>query len=87
MRVELYGCPYVAETLSFNGSSMVWKNLTRPWRQSANTYTWDDNPNAQIQSQKDIFRFRFRTTEPDGILMYSRGTQNDFVALQLFHSR
>ncbi|CAG7823734.1 unnamed protein product [Allacma fusca] len=71
MRVELYGCDYVAETLSFNGTSMVWKNLTY----------------YPIQSRQDTIKFRFRTSDSNGILLYSRGTQGDYLALQIVENR
>jgi len=100
MRVELYGCDYgtyqkeikgglgikvnisdfdlfifncftVSQTLYFNGTSLVYRNLTY----------------HPIQSRKDVIKFRFKTAQPDGILMYSKGTQSDFFALQLVDNR
>ena len=50
---------------------MVWKNLTY----------------YPIQSRHDVIKFRFRTTEANGILIYSRGTQGDYVALQIVENR
>jgi contactin associated protein-like 2 len=69
MKVELL-C-VVSETLYFNGSSLVYRNLTY----------------HPIQSRKDVIKFRFKTAQPDGILIYSKGTQSDFFALQLVDNR
>lgn len=36
-----------------------------------------------IETDRHSIRFRFKTNNADGILMYSRGTQGDFIAVQL----
>ncbi|XP_045611778.2 neurexin-4-like [Procambarus clarkii] len=46
-----------------------------------------DFTRVPITSLRDHIRFRFRTTFPDAMLMYSRGTQGDFLALQLVQNR
>ncbi|XP_050739952.1 neurexin-4-like isoform X2 [Eriocheir sinensis] len=71
MRIELYGCPYEPETVSFDGHSMVVMDLRQ----------------FPIASLRDHIRFRFRTREPDAMVMYARGTQGDYVALQLVQNR
>nr|CAG4640603.1 EOG090X00DN [Eulimnadia texana] len=71
MRVELYGCPYVANVLYFNGTSMLRRDLR-------------EDP---ITSRRDSFRFRFKTNRADGVLLYSRGSQGDLFALQLVNNR
>ncbi|XP_045603868.1 neurexin-4 [Procambarus clarkii] len=71
LRLEVYGCKYVSESISFHGNSMVVMDFTR----------------VPITSLRDHIRFRFRTTFPDAMLMYSRGTQGDFLALQLVQNR
>ncbi|XP_014218966.1 neurexin-4 isoform X2 [Copidosoma floridanum] len=68
MRVELYGCDYVSNILSFNGSSLVSWNLHR-------------------EIYRHSMRFRFKTNNADGVMMYSRGSQGDFFALQLRDNR
>ncbi|XP_075231156.1 neurexin-4 [Lycorma delicatula] len=71
LRIELYGCEYVAENLYFNGSSLVrWDLRSQP-----------------ISSSRESIRFRFKTNAMHGVLMYSRGTQGDFIALQLRDNR
>ncbi|XP_075164291.1 neurexin-4 isoform X1 [Haematobia irritans] len=71
MRVELYGCDYVAENLYFNGTSMVRYNLLQ----------------EPIASTRESIRFRFKTANANGIMMYSRGTQGDYFALQLMENK
>ena len=50
---------------------MIYKNLTY----------------NRIQSKRDDIRFRLRTTEADGVIIYSHGTQGDFFALQIVKNR
>ncbi|XP_022697200.1 neurexin-4-like [Varroa jacobsoni] len=40
-----------------------------------------------ISSLEDRFSFRFRTNHPNGLLLYSRGTQKDIFALQLVENQ
>ncbi|XP_044727167.1 neurexin-4 isoform X2 [Chrysoperla carnea] len=71
MRVELFGCDYEADNLYFNGSSLVRLDLLRD----------------TISSSREAIRFRFKTSHANGVLMYSRGTQGDYFALQLRNNR
>ncbi|XP_014482279.1 PREDICTED: neurexin-4 isoform X1 [Dinoponera quadriceps] len=71
LRVELYGCEYVSDVVAFNGSSLVRMDLLR----------------EPIETDRHFIRFRFKTNNADGVLMYSRGTQGDYIALQLRDNR
>lgn len=71
MRIELYGCDYVADVLYFNGSSLIKRDLTAD----------------PITSRRDSIQFRFRTNRADGVLLYSKGSQGDILAVQLINSR
>ncbi|XP_020287513.1 neurexin-4 isoform X1 [Pseudomyrmex gracilis] len=71
LRVELYGCDYVSDVVSFNGSSLIRLDLLR----------------EPIETDRHFIRFRFKTNNADGVLMYSRGTQGDYIALQLRDNR
>ncbi|XP_076761852.1 neurexin-4 isoform X5 [Xylocopa sonorina] len=71
LRLELYGCDYFSDVLSFNGSSLLRYDLLR----------------EPIETDRHFIRFRFKTNNADGILMYSRGTQGDYIALQLKDNR
>lgn len=57
--------------MSFNGTSMVKLNLLRD----------------PISAAREIIRFRFKTSVANGILLYSRGSQGDYIALQLRENR
>ncbi|CAH1403187.1 unnamed protein product [Nezara viridula] len=71
LRLELYGCDYVAENMHFNGSSLV---------------KWDLK-SGPVSATRESIRFRLKTSNADGILLYSRGSQGDFIALQLRQNR
>jgi len=57
----------VSDVVSFNGSSLIRLDLLR----------------EPIETDRHFIRFRFKTNNADGVLMYSRGTQGDYIALQL----
>lgn len=40
-----------------------------------------------IAALRESIRFRFKTSSPNGVLLYSRGTQGDYIALQLRDNR
>jgi len=71
MRVELYGCPYISDVLHFEGQSLLKRDLKR----------------YPISSRRDLIRFRFKTNRENGVLLYARGTQEDYLALQLVENR
>ncbi|CAM6031990.1 unnamed protein product, partial [Sphagnum compactum] len=71
LRTELYGCNYDSDNLYFNGSALVRLDLLRD----------------PISASRETIRFRFKTTNPNGIVLYSRGTQGDYIALQLKENR
>ncbi|KAG8229611.1 hypothetical protein J437_LFUL002336 [Ladona fulva] len=61
----------VADNLYFNGSSLLRWDLMRD----------------PIAALRESIRFRFRTSTADGVIMYSRGSQGDYFALQLKDNR
>ncbi|KAG5881355.1 hypothetical protein JTB14_037097 [Gonioctena quinquepunctata] len=71
LRVELFGCEYEADNMYFNGTSLLKYDLF----------------GEPISALKESIKFRFKTTSPNGILFYSRGTQGDYIALQLRDNR
>ena len=71
LRVELYGCDYIPDVLHFNGKSMIKRDLSR----------------HPVTSIRDSFRFRFKTNNENGVILYSRGSQGDYIALQMVESR
>ncbi|XP_040565302.1 neurexin-4 [Lepeophtheirus salmonis] len=71
MRLELYGCEYIPDVLFFNGTALIQRDLST----------------HPIASLRDTFRLRFKTNEENGIILYSRGSQGDYLALQLVENR
>lgn len=61
----------VSENLAFNGSSLVRIDLLRD----------------PISSTRETIKFRFKTSFANGVMLYSRGTQGDYLALQLKDNR
>lgn len=61
----------MSDVVAFNGSSLVRMDLLR----------------EPIETDRHFIRFRFKTNNADGVLMYSRGTQGDYIALQLRDNR
>lgn len=45
------------------------------------------NLRRPISSFEDRINFRFRTNYPNGLLLYSRGTQKDLFSLQLVENQ
>lgn len=71
LRVELYGCHYESENVYLNGSGLIRYDLLR----------------EPISATRETIRFRFKTAQANGILLYSRGTQGDYLALQIKDNR
>lgn len=40
-----------------------------------------------ISASRESIRFRFKTNVADGVLLYSKGSQGDFFALQIRDNR
>lgn len=55
----------------FNGSSFISLDLLRD----------------PISATRETIKFRFKTSHANGIVLYARGTQGDFLALQLKENR
>merc|ERR1719189_2674538 len=46
-----------------------------------------DLSSRPIASLRDTIRLRFKTNHENGILLYSKGSQGDYIALQLVENR
>ena len=60
-----------SESIYFNGTGLVRYDLLRD----------------PIAATRESIRFRFKTAHPNGVLLYSRGTQGDYFALQIKDNR
>lgn len=61
----------MADKLYFNGDSLVRVDLLRD----------------PISAYRESIRFRLKTSQANGVILYSRGTQGDYLALQLRDNR
>ncbi|KXJ83042.1 hypothetical protein RP20_CCG009654 [Aedes albopictus] len=60
-----------SENVYLNGSGLIRYDLLR----------------EPISATRETIRFRFKTAQANGILLYSRGTQGDYLALQIKDNR
>jgi len=61
----------VADTVGFSGVSLIRWDLAR----------------HVVSATEESLRFRFRTNQANGVLLYSRGTQGDYFSMQLRENR
>ncbi len=57
--------------LHFNGTALIRRDLSR----------------YPVTSLRDTVRLRFKTNRENGVILYARGSQGDFMALQLVENR
>uniref|UniRef100_A0A8C1XNP7 Contactin associated protein like 2b n=1 Tax=Cyprinus carpio TaxID=7962 RepID=A0A8C1XNP7_CYPCA len=67
LRVELYGCAYWADVISFDGQGVI----SYRFRQK------------KMKILKDVISLKFKTTKGDGILLHGEGQQGDYITLEL----
>ncbi|XP_056276352.1 contactin-associated protein-like 2b [Pseudoliparis swirei] len=67
VRLELYGCSYWADVISFDGHSVI-------------SYRFRSK---KIKMVKDVISLKFRTTAGDGVLLHGEGQQGDYISLEL----
>jgi len=68
MRVEVIGCPFNADTSSYDGESYIEFDLSRQ---------------DGVKTERDLLELRFRTSRPDGVLFYASGKQGDVLMLEM----
>ncbi|KAM6919149.1 contactin-associated protein-like 2 [Xenentodon cancila] len=67
VRLELYGCSYWADVISFDGSGII-------------SYRFKSK---KMKMVKDVITLRFRTMAKDGVLLHGEGQQGDYISLEL----
>ncbi|XP_005094025.2 neurexin-4 [Aplysia californica] len=67
LRVEIEGCPFKPETASFDGESFIEFDMSR----------------QAVQTTEDLLELRFRTSKPDGVILYASGNQGDLLMLEM----
>ncbi|KAM4551352.1 contactin-associated protein-like 2b [Odontesthes bonariensis] len=71
VRLELYGCSYWADVISFDGHSII------PYRFR----------NKKMKVVKDVISLKFKTMARDGVLLHGEGQQGDYISLELHKAR
>ena len=92
MRLELYGCEYAPEVLHFDGKALIRRGLSKfPVNSLRDTFRfrfWTKLIHLIIINNKIIIiNIRFKTNKENGIILYSRGSQGDYLSLQLAENR
>ncbi|XP_062373361.1 contactin-associated protein-like 2b [Sardina pilchardus] len=71
LRVEVYGCAYWTDVISFDGQGVM------SYRFRA----------KKMRILKDLISLKFKTTKGDGILLHGEGQQGDYLSLELQRAR
>uniref|UniRef100_A0A7N8WYI2 Contactin associated protein 2b n=1 Tax=Mastacembelus armatus TaxID=205130 RepID=A0A7N8WYI2_9TELE len=71
LRLELYGCSYWADVVSFDGHSVI-------------SYRFRSK---KMKIVKDVISLKFRTMAGDGVLLHGEGQQGDYISLELRRAR
>nr|XP_046264880.1 contactin-associated protein-like 2b [Scatophagus argus] len=71
VRLELYGCSYWADVISFDGHGVISYRLR----------------SKKMKIVKDVISLKFRTTAGDGVLLHGEGQQGDYISLELHRAR
>nr|KAF6418842.1 hypothetical protein HJG63_008846 [Rousettus aegyptiacus] len=67
LRIEVYGCSYWADVISFDG------HVVLPYRFR----------NKKMKTLKDVIALKFKTTESEGVILHGEGQQGDYITLEL----
>ncbi|XP_051894738.1 contactin-associated protein 1 [Pristis pectinata] len=67
LRVEVYGCPYDSDVVSFDGNSSL-------------SYQFQER---HTRTLFDSISFNFKTWIKDGLLLHSEGEQGDYITVEL----
>ncbi|XP_039186083.1 contactin-associated protein-like 2 [Crotalus tigris] len=69
LRIEIYGCPYWADVINFDGHAVL------PYRFGHKKKT--------LKTLKDVIALKFKTIESEGVLFHGEGQQGDYITLEL----
>ncbi|XP_072910474.1 contactin-associated protein-like 2 isoform X1 [Hemitrygon akajei] len=67
LRMEVFGCPYWADVINFDGYSLL-------------SYRFK---NKKMKTLKDIISLKFKTSENEGIIFHGEGQQGDYITLEI----
>ncbi|KAM7378664.1 hypothetical protein PAMP_004273 [Pampus punctatissimus] len=71
LRLEIYGCSYLADVISFDGHGIISYRLR----------------SKKMKIVKDVISLKFRTTAGNGVLLHGEGQQGDYISLELRRAR
>ncbi|XP_034957246.2 contactin-associated protein-like 2 [Zootoca vivipara] len=69
LRIEVYGCPYWADVINFDG------HVVLPYRFGHKKKT--------LKTLKDVIALKFKTSESEGVIFHGEGQQGDYITLEL----
>ncbi|XP_044275058.1 contactin-associated protein-like 2 [Varanus komodoensis] len=73
LRTEIYGCPYWADVINFDG------HVVLPYRFGHKKKT--------LKTLKDVIALKFKTSESEGVIFHGEGQQGDYITLELKKAR
>ncbi|XP_030623394.1 contactin-associated protein-like 2a [Chanos chanos] len=71
LRMEVYGCPYWADVIYFDGQGVI------PYRFKM----------KKMKILKDVIALKFKTSESEGVILHGEGQQGDYITLELRRAR
>ncbi|XP_061095583.1 contactin-associated protein-like 2a [Conger conger] len=67
LRIEIYGCPYWADVINFDGQGVI-------------SYRFKMK---KMKILKDVIALKFKTSESEGVILHGEGQQGDYITLEL----
>ncbi|XP_043920920.1 contactin-associated protein-like 2 [Protopterus annectens] len=71
LRIEIFGCPYWADVINFDGHGVL-------------SYRFK---NKKMKTLKDVITLKFKTSASEGIIFHGEGQQGDYLTLELQEGR
>uniref|UniRef100_A0AAR2LU95 Contactin associated protein 2 n=1 Tax=Pygocentrus nattereri TaxID=42514 RepID=A0AAR2LU95_PYGNA len=71
LRIEIYGCPYWADVINFDGQGVI-------------SYRFKMK---KMKILKDVIALKFKTAESEGVILHGEGQQGDYITLELRRGR
>uniref|UniRef100_A0A8C1GP63 Contactin associated protein 2 n=1 Tax=Cyprinus carpio TaxID=7962 RepID=A0A8C1GP63_CYPCA len=71
LRFEIFGCPYWADVINFDGQGVI-------------SYRFKMK---KMKILKDVIALKFKTSESEGVILHGEGQQGDYITLELRKGR
>ncbi|XP_078233557.1 contactin-associated protein-like 2 isoform X2 [Pogona vitticeps] len=69
LRIEIYGCSYWADIISFDGQGVLAYRFA--------------HKKKTMRTLKDVIALKFKTSESEGVIFHGEGLQGDYITLEL----